>query len=119
MNLARRQFLFGVPALPLASRFAKASDLSSDIAVIGAGVGGVAAALAALRAGLRVGIGCYRIDLHPSRGGTNYIDISSLPFQIPLGALLPRRIENLLPACKNIGTTHVTETKTHPIAAPP
>ena len=36
-----------------------------------------------------VGIGCYRIDLHPSTGGDNYIDISSLPFQIPLGALSP------------------------------
>ena len=55
-----------------------------------------------------VGVGSYRIDLHPSSGGDNYIDISSLPYQIPLGALLPRRVENLLPACKNIGTTHIT-----------
>jgi hypothetical protein len=53
-----------------------------------------------------VGVGCYRIDLHPSAGGTNYIDISSLPFQIPLGALIPKRMENLLPASKNIGATH-------------
>ena len=42
-----------------------------------------------------VGIGCYRIDLHPSAGGDNYIDISSLPFQIPMGSLIPRRVENL------------------------
>jgi len=55
-----------------------------------------------------VGIGSYRIDLHPSTGGDNAIDVSSLPFQIPLGALLPRRMENLLPACKNIGVTHIT-----------
>jgi hypothetical protein len=55
-----------------------------------------------------VGVGSYRIDLHPSTGGTNYIDISSLPYQIPLGALIPQRVENLLPACKNIGTTHIT-----------
>ena len=55
-----------------------------------------------------VGVGSYRIDLHPSAGHTNYIDISSLPYQIPLGALLPRRVENLLPAAKNIGTTHIT-----------
>ena len=55
-----------------------------------------------------VGVGAYRIDLHPSAGGTNYIDISSLPYQIPLGALLPRRMENLLAAAKNIGTTHIT-----------
>jgi hypothetical protein len=55
-----------------------------------------------------VGIGSYRIDLHPSTGGNNAIDVSSLPFQIPLGALLPRRTRNLLPACKNIGVTHIT-----------
>jgi hypothetical protein len=55
-----------------------------------------------------VGIGTYRIDLHPSSGGRNYIDIPSWPFQIPLGALLPVRVENLLPACKNLGVTHIT-----------
>src|SRR5258708_2448642 len=55
-----------------------------------------------------VGIGSYRIDLHPSSGGDNYIDVSSLPFQIPLGALVPVRMENLLPACKNLGVTHIT-----------
>ena len=55
-----------------------------------------------------VGIGSYRIDLHPSTGGDNAIDISSLPYQIPLGALLPQRVENLLPACKNLGVTHIT-----------
>ncbi len=64
-----------------------------------------------------VGVGSYRIDLHPSTGGDNYIDISSLPFQIPLGALLPVRMENLLPACKNIGTTHITNGcyRLHPV----
>jgi hypothetical protein len=64
-----------------------------------------------------VGTGSYRIDLHPSSGGDNYIDVSSLPFQIPLGALIPQRVENLLPACKNIGTTHVTNGcyRLHPV----
>lgn len=64
-----------------------------------------------------VGIGYYPIDLHPSTAGDNYIDFASLPFQIPLGALLPRRMENLLPACKNIGTTHVTNGcyRLHPV----
>jgi hypothetical protein len=64
-----------------------------------------------------VGVGCYRIDLHMSTGGDNYIDISSLPFQIPLGALLPVRVENLLPACKNLGTTHITNGcyRLHPV----
>jgi hypothetical protein len=64
-----------------------------------------------------VGVGSYRIDLHPSSAGDNYLDISSLPFQIPLGALLPRRVENLLPACKNLGVTHITNGcfRLHPV----
>jgi hypothetical protein len=64
-----------------------------------------------------VGVGSYRIDLHPSTGGNNYIDVSSLPFQIPLGALIPRRVENLLAACKNLGTTHITNGcyRLHPV----
>ncbi|SEG17367.1 FAD-dependent oxidoreductase [Parabacteroides chinchillae] len=55
-----------------------------------------------------VGLGYYHIDLHPSNEGDNYIDFASLPYQIPLGALLPQRMNNLLPANKNIGTTHIT-----------
>ncbi len=55
-----------------------------------------------------IGVGSYRIDLHPSTGGDNYIDVASLPFEIPLGALIPVRMENLLPAAKNIGATHIT-----------
>ena len=55
-----------------------------------------------------VGIGYYRIDLHPSTGGDNYIDVPSLPFRIPLGALIPQRVTNVLAAAKNIGTTHLT-----------
>jgi hypothetical protein len=64
-----------------------------------------------------VGIGMYRIDLHPSTGGDNYIDVGSCPFEIPLGALLPRRVKNLLPAGKNIGTTHITNGcyRLHPV----
>jgi hypothetical protein len=64
-----------------------------------------------------VGIGYYRIDLHPSTGGDNYIDVPSLPFRIPLGALLPVRVDNLLPAAKNLGTTHLTNGcyRLHPV----
>ncbi len=64
-----------------------------------------------------VGVGSYAIDLHPTTGGDNYIDFPTLPFQIPLGALLPQRMENLLPACKNIGTTHLTSGcyRLHPV----
>ena len=61
------------------------------------------------RPGEEVGIGCWHsIDLHPTTGGRNYIDFGTPPLRIPLGALIPIRVENLLPACKNIGTTHVT-----------
>lgn len=64
-----------------------------------------------------VGLGSYRIDLHPSTGGRTYIDIESFPFQIPLGAMIPVRMENLLPAAKNIGTTHITNGcyRLHPV----
>jgi len=64
-----------------------------------------------------VGIGYYHIDLHPSSRGDNYIDFGSLPFQIPLGTLLPQRMQNLLPANKNIGTTHITNGcyRLHPV----
>ncbi|MCE6988297.1 FAD-dependent oxidoreductase [Dyadobacter sp. CY323] len=64
-----------------------------------------------------VGVGYYHIDLHPSSAGDNYIDFASLPFQIPLGALIPIRMENLLPANKNIGTTHITNGcyRLHPV----
>lgn len=64
-----------------------------------------------------VGIGYYHIDLHPSSGGNNYIDFGSLPFQIPLGALIPQQMKNLLPANKNIGTTHITNGcyRLHPV----
>ncbi|HEX7860977.1 MAG TPA: FAD-dependent oxidoreductase, partial [Verrucomicrobiae bacterium] len=64
-----------------------------------------------------VGIGSYPIDLHPTSAGDNYIDFQTRPFQIPLGALIPARVENLLGASKNIGTTHVTNGcyRLHPV----
>lgn len=64
-----------------------------------------------------VGVGMYRIDLHPSTGGDTYIDVASTPFEIPLGALIPERTTNLLAANKNIGTTHITNGcyRLHPV----
>lgn len=64
-----------------------------------------------------VGIGFYRIDLHPTTGGDNYRDFPTLPFQIPLGSLIPIRLENLLPAAKNLGVTHITNGcyRLHPV----
>ncbi|PCC30863.1 FAD-dependent oxidoreductase [Brachybacterium alimentarium] len=64
-----------------------------------------------------VGIGHYRIDLHPSTAGRTYVDIDCFPFQIPLGALVPRDVANLVPANKNIGTTHISNGayRLHPV----
>lgn len=64
-----------------------------------------------------VGIGNYWIDIHPTTGGNPSLNIPNWPFQIPLGALIPIRMQNLLPACKNIGTTHMSNScyRLHPI----
>ncbi len=64
-----------------------------------------------------VGIGSYRMDLHITTTGDHGAYGSTLPFQIPLGALIPQRMENLLPACKNLGVTHLTNGcyRLHPI----
>ncbi|MHA0856823.1 FAD-dependent oxidoreductase [Paenibacillus sp. CMAA1364] len=64
-----------------------------------------------------VGIGAYRIDLHPSTALRTYIDVPCLPFEIPLGSLIPVRVNNLIAACKNIGTTHITNGcyRLHPV----
>ena len=63
-----------------------------------------------------VGIGSYTIDIHATarRGG---FFLKTAPFQIPLGALLPQRMENLLPAAKNLGVTHITNGcyRLHPV----
>lgn len=64
-----------------------------------------------------VGIGFYRIDLHPSTAGRTYVDIDCFPFQIPLGSLIPQDTANLLAANKNIGSTHITNGayRLHPV----
>lgn len=70
-----------------------------------------------------VGIGFYPIDLHrcagdPPRGQEKRIAFNpSLPFQIPLGALLSPAVENLIMAAKNIATTHITNGayRLHPV----
>ncbi len=64
-----------------------------------------------------VGIGWYPIDIH--RSGPDDVGAScrTRPFQIPLGALLPVRISNLLAGGKNLGTTHITNGcyRLHPV----
>jgi FAD dependent oxidoreductase len=64
-----------------------------------------------------VGVGWYPIDIH--RSGPDDVGAScrTRPFQIPLGALLPVRISNLIAGAKNIGTTHITNGcyRLHPV----
>ncbi len=62
-----------------------------------------------------VGIGFYPIDIH----SCSKKDFASgtKPFQLPLGALVPVKIRNLIAASKDIGTTHITNGayRLHPI----
>jgi len=63
-----------------------------------------------------VGIGFYPVDIH-GRQEIPGAGQQTRPFQIPLAALVPSQGANLLPACKNIGTTHITNGayRLHPI----
>ena len=64
-----------------------------------------------------VGVGWYSMDLHPCVGDERSLYAPTLPFQIPLGALIPIECDNLLAACKNISTTHITNGafRLHPV----
>ncbi len=69
-----------------------------------------------------VGIGQYHyLDFHPNEA-PGHVDLGedghrSLPFTIPLGALIPLRTEGLILSAKSIGTTHITNAayRMHPI----
>ena len=63
------------------------------------------------------GIGAYRIDLHPRANGRPTVDIDALPFQIPLGCLVPRTSSRVIAAGKCLGATHVANgcTRLHPV----
>ncbi len=64
-----------------------------------------------------VGVGLYSMDLHETIVTHTSFNTPVHPFEIPLGALIPVRMKNLLPACKNIGTTHYTSGcyRLHPV----
>lgn len=53
-----------------------------------------------------VGIGQYPIDIHSCE--RKDFTSASKPYEIPLGALIPKDSDNLLAASKDIGTTHIT-----------
>ncbi len=59
-----------------------------------------------------IGVGWYPIDIHQAGAGDVGVSTRTKPFQIPLGALIPERLENLIAANKNIGTTHITTAAT-------
>jgi hypothetical protein len=69
-----------------------------------------------------IGLGGYRVDIHkPAKHGAGSMTTANHGKhwcqQIPLGALLPVRVENLLPACKNLGVTSVVNGafRLHPV----
>ncbi|MCS7034904.1 MAG: FAD-dependent oxidoreductase [Phycisphaerae bacterium] len=54
-----------------------------------------------------VGIGHYRLDLHPSTAMRGSLYVPCAPFRIPMGALIPQRVRNVLAAGKAIGVSHI------------
>ncbi len=64
-----------------------------------------------------VGIGFYSMDFHETVV-THFASFQATnPFEIPLGALVPVRVKNLMPVCKSIGTSHMTAScyRLHPV----
>jgi hypothetical protein len=68
-----------------------------------------------------VGIGNYNIDFHPCMASSppeapgnqerpleRQAAETTYPFQIPLRAMIPQKLDNLLVTGKNIATTHIT-----------
>ncbi|MCW5939931.1 MAG: FAD-dependent oxidoreductase [Fimbriimonadaceae bacterium] len=64
-----------------------------------------------------VGVGQYRIDLHPRADGSPTVDIAAQPFQIPLGCLVPGSTPNVIAAGKCLSVTHVANGcfRVHPV----
>lgn len=64
-----------------------------------------------------VGIAWYNMDIHPTVQSGHGVNASVRPFCLPLGSFIPRDADNLIPACKNIGVTHLVNacTRVHPV----
>jgi hypothetical protein len=64
-----------------------------------------------------VGTGFYMVDIHPCGANERGRMMMPRPFQIPMGALIPSGVGNLLASAKNIGVTHLTNGayRLHPV----
>ncbi len=64
-----------------------------------------------------IGVGSYEIDLHMTTKSKTFLFDQAQPFEIPLGSMIPVRLKNLIPACKNISCTHLTNGcyRLHPV----
>ena len=64
-----------------------------------------------------VGIGAYNLDIHPTCVSSHGVNARVQPFVLPLGVFIPQHASNLLPACKNLGVTHLANacTRVHPV----
>lgn len=64
-----------------------------------------------------VGVGHYAIDIHLTTKSHTFFYDPSYPFEIPLSSMVPVRLKNLIPSCKNIGCTHLTNGcyRLHPV----
>ena len=64
-----------------------------------------------------VGVGSYPIDLHITTKTHTFFYKPTHRFTISLGAMIPERMKNILPACKNICSTHLTNGcyRLHPV----
>lgn len=64
-----------------------------------------------------VGIAAYNLDIHPTCVSGHGVNAAVQPFVLPLGAFIPLHADNLLPACKNLGVTHLASacTRVHAV----
>ncbi|HLJ17082.1 MAG TPA: FAD-dependent oxidoreductase [Bryobacteraceae bacterium] len=64
-----------------------------------------------------IGTGFYMIDIHPCGAGEHGHMMMPKPFQIPMRALIPEGVSNLLAAGKSLSVTHITNGafRLHPV----
>src|SRR3954447_12885166 len=64
-----------------------------------------------------IGTGFYMVDIHPCGANERGRMMMPKPFQVPMSALIPQKVTNLLAAGKNIGVTHLANGafRLHPI----